>query len=345
MTSLTKEGAGLINPFVDWGFKYIFGREENEDLLRGFLNLLLKPEVPIREIQYLNPGVLPDKPDMKRCVFDVLCTDENGDRFLVEMQNTSRLDMNSRLVYYACRLIDRLGKRGQEWSYSDIRRVYAICLMNFTYEKNPSLRSDILLRSNDGRIFSDLLNIITLQIPALKAKTMAECRESYEKLLLLLSAMENNKKTTKELLEEIDSLESFPEELKDMFRRVVTTNEDELTEEQWADYERDLDFYQDTIIAIRTGRIEGHRQGLEEGRAAGLEEGRAEGLEEGRAEGLEEGRAEGRTQGLAEGRTQGRAEGEKEAKMMIARTMKENGAKADFIALCTGLSKDEIANI
>lgn len=34
-----------INPFVDWGFKYVFGREENKDLLIGFLNLLLEPNV------------------------------------------------------------------------------------------------------------------------------------------------------------------------------------------------------------------------------------------------------------------------------------------------------------
>ena len=36
---------GPINPFIDWGFKYVFGREENKDLLTGFLNLLLEPEV------------------------------------------------------------------------------------------------------------------------------------------------------------------------------------------------------------------------------------------------------------------------------------------------------------
>ena len=36
-----------INPLVDWGFKYVFGREENKDLMIGFLNLLLEPEKAI----------------------------------------------------------------------------------------------------------------------------------------------------------------------------------------------------------------------------------------------------------------------------------------------------------
>ena len=34
-----------INPFADWGFKYTFGREENKDLVIGFLNLLLPQEI------------------------------------------------------------------------------------------------------------------------------------------------------------------------------------------------------------------------------------------------------------------------------------------------------------
>ena len=61
-----------INPFVDWGFKYVFGREENKDLLIGFLNLLLEPEVAISDIRYLNTELLGDSPELKRCVVDVL---------------------------------------------------------------------------------------------------------------------------------------------------------------------------------------------------------------------------------------------------------------------------------
>ena len=60
-----------INPFVDWGFKYVFGRDENKDLMIGFLNLLLEPEVKIKEISYLNPEILGDNPELKRCVVDV----------------------------------------------------------------------------------------------------------------------------------------------------------------------------------------------------------------------------------------------------------------------------------
>lgn len=94
-----------INPFADWGFKYTFGREENKDLVIGFLNLLLEPEVAINDIRYLNPELLGDNPELKRCVVDVIATDAAGNRYLVEMQNAADYTIRPRLVYYACRLL------------------------------------------------------------------------------------------------------------------------------------------------------------------------------------------------------------------------------------------------
>ena len=180
-------GKGPINPFTDWGFKYIFGREENKDLLMGFLNVLLESEVAIRDLRYLNTELLGYRPELKRCVVDVLATDEEGNRYLIEMQNATDHDIRQRLVYYACRLVDQMGEHSQDWEYGQIKRVYAICLMNFTYERSPSLREDYQLRNTTGeRLFSDLLTIIPLQLPCIKAENAADCRKSYEVLLLLV---------------------------------------------------------------------------------------------------------------------------------------------------------------
>ena len=90
-------GKGPINPFTDWGFKYIFGREENKDLLMGFLNVLLESEVNIRELHYLNTELLGDRPELRRCVVDVLATDEDGNRYLIEMQNATEDRKSTRL--------------------------------------------------------------------------------------------------------------------------------------------------------------------------------------------------------------------------------------------------------
>ena len=261
-------GKRPINPFVDWGFKYVFGRDENKDLMIGFLNLLLEPESAIRDIRYLNTELLGDSPELRRCVVDVIATDALGNRYLVEMQNADDFTIRQRLVYYACRLIDQMGQHRQEWTYGQIKRVYAICLMNFTFERNATLREDYQLRNEKGdKLFSDLLTVIPLQIPCIKAKSAAECRKSYEVLLYLLQSMSRRMRTRDELLAEIDGLD-LPEQTLETFRRVINTVEEDLTEAQRRDYEVGLEEYVKTMGMIRTGRIEGREEGREEGRVA-----------------------------------------------------------------------------
>jgi hypothetical protein len=41
---MSESGERYINPFTDYGFKKLFGEEPNKDLLRDFLNELLKEE-------------------------------------------------------------------------------------------------------------------------------------------------------------------------------------------------------------------------------------------------------------------------------------------------------------
>ncbi len=253
-----------INPFVDWGFKFLFAREETKDLLIGFLNLLLKPDVQFTDITYLNPEVIPESQDMKRCVFDVLCRDAKGDRYLIEMQKTSRTDMSNRLIYYLCRLIDQMGRHSAKWEYSMIKRVYGICLMDFTYEENPQLRHDIMLRNQDGSTYSELLNIITLQIPCLEAKTLAECKESYEILLSLLNQTSKKMKTKEELLNEIDEL-NVSEQSKEMFRSIVAAMNHDLTPTQLSEYLADMDEYEATMGSIGTAWKKGVKEGRIEG--------------------------------------------------------------------------------
>ena len=78
--------------------------------------------------------------------------------------------------------------------------------------------------------------------------------------------MSKKMKTREELLAEIEGID-LPEATKEVFRRVINTVEDDLTDEQWRDYELDLDKYQRTMSVIRTGREEGLAEGRAEEKA------------------------------------------------------------------------------
>ena len=73
-------------------------------------------------------------------------------------------------------------------------------------------------------------------------------------------------KTREELLAEIEGID-LPEATKKVFRRVINTVEEDLTDDQWRDYELDLDKYQRTMSVIRTGREEGLAKGRAEEKA------------------------------------------------------------------------------
>ena len=306
-----RERINRIDPFVDWGFKDLFGREENKDLLIGFINFLLEPDLQIKDLKYVNTELLADNPNVKRCVVDVLATDEDDNRYLIEMQNVYDPDIRQRLVYYASRLVDQMSQHNQDWTYGQIKKVFAICLMNFNYEtEDPELRCDYQFRGPNGKkVLSDIVTIIPLQIPCIRAKSPSEFRKSYEVLLALLKSLSEQMKTKDDLLAEIDGMTAFPEETRALFRKIVNTSSRDLSGEELRQYEL---------------RREAVRRAMSEYRGA-------------KEMGIEEGLAKGREEGLKEGR--------EEMRLETAKALKTKGVDFEIISACTGLSVEDIQKL
>lgn len=296
----------VMRPLLDWSFKYLFGTEESKPNLIGFLNLMLNPKALIIDVQFMNNESLPVSSEHKGCVFDILCKDTNEDRFLIEIQTAQAVNIVDRIIYYTCRLIDRMGKKGSEWDYKDIKKVYSICLMNFTFEQNPKLRRDIQLYDiEELSVFSDKLNIILLQLPCLKAESILECNANYEFLLYLLKQMQSNMKTVEQLKKEVADTR-LPQGTKDLFYKVLDTADlASLTDKERMRYESDLKNYMDTMSCIEFAENRGRTEGREEGRV--------------------EGRVEGKTE--------------------VAKALKNKGVDMELICQTTGLSIEQIEKL
>ena len=102
--------ARFINPFTDVGFKRIFGQEINKDLLIDFLNGLLEGEKHIVDIRFLDKEVLPAFAQDRGVIYDVYCTNESGEQFIVEMQNRPQVNFRERALYYLSRAVARQGR-------------------------------------------------------------------------------------------------------------------------------------------------------------------------------------------------------------------------------------------
>ncbi len=72
-----------IDPLSDYGFKRLFGSEPSKDLLIDFLNELFAGQRRIVDLTYKKTEHLGEDESIAKAVFDLLCTDENGNYLLI----------------------------------------------------------------------------------------------------------------------------------------------------------------------------------------------------------------------------------------------------------------------
>lgn len=91
----------FINPFTDYGFKLIFGREVSKDLLIEFLNDLLEGERVITDLQFLNNEQLPLYPEGRGIIYDVYCTTDTGEKSSLKCRTVCKAtSKNARFIIY-----------------------------------------------------------------------------------------------------------------------------------------------------------------------------------------------------------------------------------------------------
>lgn len=91
--------ATFINPFVDRGFKHLFGQEDSKELLVDLLNGLFEGERVITELSFLNVEMPAESTDSRAAVFDLKCKDKEGRIFIVEVQNAPQTYFYERGLY------------------------------------------------------------------------------------------------------------------------------------------------------------------------------------------------------------------------------------------------------
>ena len=120
-----------INAFDNFAFKYLFGRESHKDLLIYFLNGIFKGRKVVVDLEYNNVERWGPGKDYRRTVFDLYCTRDQGDKFIVEMQKSKPDNFKDRSIFYTSNLIQKLGRSVEaDWDYL-LLEVFFIAIMDF----------------------------------------------------------------------------------------------------------------------------------------------------------------------------------------------------------------------
>ncbi len=175
-----------INPFTDFGFKKLFGSEPNKDILMDFLNELLPEKHKIYHLTYSKteyPGLhLNDR----KAIFDIFCSNEQGDKFIVEIQRAKQIYFKDRSIYYSTFPIQEQAIKG-DWNFK-LAAVYTIAILDFVFEDNAyddSVVFVVQLKDQNNEVFYGKLTYIYLQMPKFN-KTEDELETNFEKWMFVI---------------------------------------------------------------------------------------------------------------------------------------------------------------
>ncbi|WP_328983529.1 Rpn family recombination-promoting nuclease/putative transposase [Thiorhodovibrio winogradskyi] len=250
MTYLTDR---YINFFTDYGFKRLFGEEPNKDLLRDFLNELLKEEQGrIVDLTYLKDEQLGSGQLDRKAIFDLYCENERGEKFIVELQKAKQNFFKDRSVYYATFPIQQQARKGK-WDFQ-LNAVYTIGILDFVFDedkKEPGkYRYDIKLQDIvTNEVFYDKLTFIYLELPKFN-KTLDQLENRFEKWLYAIK--------------HLDRLDRVPDALREqVFEKFFAAAEiANFSREEIQRYEDSLKYYRDLKNCLDTAREEGIEEGI-----------------------------------------------------------------------------------
>ena len=302
----------FINPFTDFGFKHIFGREMDKDILIEFLNDLLEGEHTIMDLRIMNNERLPETEQGRKVIFDIHCETDKGERIIIEMQNREQPHFKDRALYYLSHSVVEQGIKGT-WDY-ELAAVYGVFFLNFPLdeENRPNnnrnegkFRRDIVLADREnGQVFNPKFRQIYIELPRFN-KEEEECETDFERWIYILKNMETlNRlpfKARKAVFEKLEKIVDIAS----------------LSKEERMKYDESIKVYRDNLATISFAENKG------------LKRGREEGLKEGIEKGLKEGRKEGRKEGI----------------LSVARNLRSGGMSVEAIAAATGLSIEEIEQL
>lgn len=240
----------FINPFTDFGFKKIFGEEQNKDLLIDFLNELLAAQNQhISDLVFKKNDRLGSDDLDRKVVFDLYCENEQGEKFTVELQKAKQAFFKDRMLYYSSFSVQEQGIKG-DWDYQ-LKAIYVIAILDFVMDEDNSdkivVSKNKLMDVDRYRVFYEKLTFVTLQMPNFTKKEN-ELESNFDKWLYVIK--------------NLHKLDHIPERTQErVFQKLFkVASYTSLSKEEKVKYEDSLKYYNDLKNSLETAQQEGYQE-------------------------------------------------------------------------------------
>ena len=307
----------FLDPKNDYAFKKIFGTEKNKDILVHFLNdiLCFQEGEKIRDVVFLKPVQDPEVAAKKQSIVDVLCKDEKGVQYIVEMQVARFEGFAKRAQYYAAKAYT--GQMNNGDTYHNLKQVIFLAITDFVmFPQKKGYKSDhvILDKESAEQDLKDF-SFTFLELPKFN-KELDALDSMVEKWIYFFKHASHSTPEEIELLTGTDTV---------IQKAYKVLDQHYWTDEEMRTYEQERKSQLDAQAMLNFAK----KEGLEIGKELGKELGKEIGKEIGREEGKEIGREEGKEKAMKE----------------VAAKLLAQGLSLETIVQVTGLSSKEVGSL
>lgn len=264
MTDFYNYGVGrYIDLMFDRGFKRVFGKEANKDVLIAFLNQVI-PDKVIADLKFINIENEGLAPDSKKSFFDVQCTIDDGSTIIVEVQRSNQPYFKERVLYYASLPILRQLEAGADYK---LVPVYVVSIISFQLEHRDwddgRIESHYSIREDSsGEPMTNALHFIFIELGRFR-KTVGNLENDKEKwyfcLLNMGSFLERPREMQAEVfrrLFDVAEVEALPGNEREQYIKDMTTERDIINQKEFARQEGRAEGLAEAKAGIAKGMLE-----------------------------------------------------------------------------------------
>ena len=189
----------------DYMFKRIFGSEECKDILKMFLNHIIR-DIHIKDLSFINTEVMGMTEEDSKVIVDIACIADDGSEFIVEMQNARQEHFRERALFYTSYPLQHQKALARQkhkeanpdetfkWDF-ELTPIRLIAVVNFAFEHNDvwpankSRSSYHIIEDECGETMTDKLQFIFLELERFD-KTESELVTPYDKWMYLFKHLE-----------------------------------------------------------------------------------------------------------------------------------------------------------
>ena len=254
----------FVKPYSDIFIKYLFGSEDDKDILLEFINAVLSESDfdRIVDVEIRNPFNIKDFAVDKESILDIKAIDENGRIYNIEVQSSGNEIFINRSLYYWAEIYS--GQLSESEIYKKLKPVICINILNMELFDNDRYFNTFLLKEQTtNQILTDHIVLNFIELPKFNG---IDKNSNLEKFIYFLKNEGGDSKMLETLIKE-DLIIKKAHNKYEKF-----TGDDKLREL----YNSRIKYERDKLTLIDEAEMKGKKEGKIEGIKKGIKKGKIE---------------------------------------------------------------------